>query len=148
MMTVRLGYAILGSTHFHEREDKKEMEDLGMFEPGVEGLEDLAGILESLFGDSQVFVRLWMREERGETVHEHLLSQFAGTLDLCGIVQSESEEDVALELLFREVDPTGGGEEPRLMAMPVDSQDVEVDLDPDQVAVSSGSFTLAIERLG
>lgn len=119
-----------------------------MFEPGVEGLEDLAGILESLFGDSQVLVRLWMREERGETVHEHLLAQFAGTLDLCGIVQSETEEDVAIELLFGEVDRTDGGEEPRLMAMPVDPQDVEVDLDLDQVAVSSGSFTLAIERLG
>jgi len=148
MMTARLGYAILGSTHFHEREDKKEMEDLGMFEPEVEGLEDLAALLESLFGDSQVFVRLWLREERVETVHEHLLAQFAGTLDLCGIVQSEAEEDVALELLFREVDGADGGEEPRLMTMPVDSQDVEVDLDPDQVAVSSGSFTMAIERLG
>ena len=123
------------------------MEDLGMFEPEVEGLEDLAGILETLFGDQTVYVRLWMREERGETVHEHLLAQFASTLDLCGIVQSEAEEDVALEFLFREVDASGEGEEPRMITLPVDPQDVEVDLDPDQVAVSSGSFTLTVERI-
>jgi hypothetical protein len=121
------------------------MEDLEMYEP-VSGLEDLIGILESLFAETPVWVQLEMQEERGELVHDHLLAQFASTFDLCDVVQSEAGEDVAIEFLFRESEEEAGGE-PQAVTMPIDPQDVEVDLSPEQVTLSSGLFTLTLQRL-
>ncbi|PWK06944.1 hypothetical protein [Tumebacillus permanentifrigoris] len=121
------------------------MEDLEMFEP-VSGLEDLIGILESLFAETPVWVRLEMQEERGEIVHDHLLAQFASTFDLCDIVQSEAGEDVAIEFLFRESEEEAGGE-PQAVTLPIDPQDIEVDLTPEQVTLTTGLFTLTLQRL-
>ena len=93
------------------------MEDLDMFEP-VSGLEDLIGILENLFADDRVWVRLELHEEQGDSVQEYTLAQFAATLDMCDIVQNEAGQDVALELMFREV--AGAAVEPNLVTLPID----------------------------
>ncbi|MBL0388161.1 hypothetical protein JJB07_16205 [Tumebacillus sp. ITR2] len=121
------------------------MEDLEMYEP-VSGLEDLIGILESLFSEAPVWVRLEMQEERGEIVHEHLLAQFASTFDLCDLVQSEAGEDVAMEFLFRETEEEAGGE-PQSVTFPIDPQDIEVDLSPEEVTLTSRNFSLTLQRL-
>ncbi|MGZ6530025.1 MAG: hypothetical protein ACXVC5_08685 [Tumebacillaceae bacterium] len=122
------------------------MEDLEMFElEPISGLEDLVQILETLFADQKLWLRLEMQEERGESVHDHILAQFASTLDLCDIVQSEAGEDVGIEFLFRELDEQVG--EPRMLTMPIDPQDVEVDLSEQVVTLQSGMFTLTLQRM-
>lgn len=122
------------------------MESLDMFEP-VSGLEDLVQILETLFADDRVSVRLEMQMERGETVTELVLAQFNGRLDLCDIVMSELEEEVALEFLFQEMSGPEGAEEPSVVTMPIDPQDTEVDLHEQKVTLESGLFTLTLTRL-
>jgi len=122
------------------------METLDLFEPAT-GLDDLVGILENMFVERLVFVRLEMHEERGELLVEHLLAQFASTLDLIDLVQAEDGQETGLEFLFRELDHTPEGSEPRLVTFPIDPQDVEVDLFDEQVVMSSGAFTLTVQRL-
>lgn len=122
------------------------MESLEMFEP-VSGLEDLVQILETLFADDRVSVRLEMQVERGESVTELVLAQFNGRLDLCDIVMSELEEEVALEFLFQEMSGPEEAEEPSAVTMPIDPQDTEVDLHEQKVTLESGSFTLTLTRL-
>ncbi|MGB8955080.1 MAG: hypothetical protein WCC10_06885 [Tumebacillaceae bacterium] len=119
------------------------MEDLDMFEP-VSGLEDLIGILENLFADDRVWLRLELHEEQGERVQEYTLAQFAATLDMCDIVQDEAGQDVALELMFREV--AGAAGEPNLVTLPIDPTDVEVDLFEDRVVLYSKGFVLTMQR--
>lgn len=119
-------------------------ETLEMFEP-VSGLEDLAQLLETLFADQRIWLRLEMQEERGETVHDHVLAQFASTLDLVDIVQSEAGEDVGIEFLFRELDEQVG--EPQMITLPIDPQDIEVDLSEQVVTLESGLFTLTLQRI-
>ncbi|KEO82516.1 hypothetical protein [Tumebacillus flagellatus] len=121
------------------------MDELELYEP-VSGLDDLIGILESLFAETPVWVRLEMQEERGEVVHDHLLAQFASTFDLCDLVQSEAGEDVALEFLFRETEEEAGGE-PQSVTLPINPQDIEVDLSPEEVTLTSGVFALTLQRL-
>jgi len=121
------------------------METLELFEP-VSGLEDLLQVLESLFAEANVWVRLEMQEERGELVHDHILAQFASMLDLIDVVQSEEGQDVALEFLFREVDELEQGE-PRLVTLPIDPGDIEVDLFETKVVMASGMFTLTLQRM-
>ncbi|ARU62197.1 hypothetical protein CBW65_15170 [Tumebacillus avium] len=122
------------------------MESLDMFEP-VSGLEDLVQILETLFADDRVSVRLEMQMERGEAVTELVLAQFNGRLDLCDIVMSELEEEVALEFLFQEMSGPEEAEEPSVVTMPIDPQDTEVDLHEQKVTLESGLFTLTLTRL-
>jgi hypothetical protein len=126
------------------------MDTLEMFEP-VSGLDDLVGILGTLFEGQRVWVRLEMTETRGEDVHEHLLAQFASELDLIDTVVAENGQEVALEFLFREVEETPFGEEPRMVSFPLDPNDVEVDLDEGRVVLQSGQHVLtvqAVESLG
>lgn len=120
------------------------MDELELYEP-VSGLEDLIGILESLFAETPVWVRLEMQEERGEVVHDHLLAQFASTYDLCDLVQSETGEEVALEFLFRETAEASG--EPQSVTLPIFSQDMEIDLSPEEVTLTSGVFSLTLQRV-
>jgi hypothetical protein len=122
------------------------MESLEMFEP-VSGLEDLTAILEAMFADEYVAVRLEMQLVRGEAATDLVLAQFHATLDLCDIVMSENEEEVALELLFQQMSGPEGSEEPSVVTIPVDPQDVEVDLHENMVKLESGAFTLTLHRL-
>jgi hypothetical protein len=122
------------------------MESLEMFEP-VSGLEDLTAILEAMFADEYVAVRLEMQLVRGEAATDLVLAQFHATLDLCDIVMSENEEEVALEFLFQQMSGPEGSEEPSVVTIPVDPQDVEVDLHENMVKLESGAFTLTLHRL-
>lgn len=120
------------------------MESLEMFEP-VTGLEDLVEILEAFFTEATVWVRLEMQDVRGEAVHDHILAQFAATFDLCDIVQSETGDDVAFEFLFREL--VEQVEEPRMITLPIDPQDIEVDLSEAGITLDSRNFTLSLRRI-
>lgn len=121
------------------------METLEMYEP-VSGLHDLIDIFEAFFAEYRVWVKLEMQVERGEEVYELVLAQFASDYDMCDAVESEANQEIALEFLFREVDERENGE-PQTITMPIDPQDVEVDLLDGKVVLQSGSFTLTIERL-
>ncbi|ASS75963.1 hypothetical protein CIG75_14010 [Tumebacillus algifaecis] len=122
------------------------MESLEMFEP-LSGLDDLVQILETMFADEKVSVRLEMQVERGESVTDLVLAQFNGQFDLCDIVMSELETEVALEFLFQEMSGVLEAEEPSVVTLPIDPQDVEVDLHEQKVTLESGAFTLTLTRL-
>ncbi|MFD2170926.1 hypothetical protein [Tumebacillus lipolyticus] len=120
------------------------MESLEMFEP-MSGLEELVQLVETLYADERVAVRLEMQLERDGAVTDLVLTQFDASLDLCDIVMSESDREIALEFLFQELSGLGGAEEQSVVTMPIDPQDVEVDLHESMMTVESGAFTLTLQ---
>ncbi len=120
------------------------MESLEMFEP-MSGLEELVQLVETLYADERVAVRLEMQLERDGAVTDLVLTQFDASLDLCDIVMSESDQEIALEFLFQELSGLGGAEEQSVVTMPIDPQDVEVDLHESMMTVESGAFTLTLQ---
>ena len=121
------------------------METLEMYEP-VSGLHDVIDILETFFAEYRVWVKLEMQLEKGEEVLELVLTQFASEYDMCDVVESETNQEIALEFLFREVNSEESGE-PHLVTLPIDPQDVEIDLLDGECVLQSGAFKLTLQRL-
>lgn len=102
-------------------------------------LEDLTGLINDLLEDSTVWCQLeWDMPESDETF---TLAQFSGDFDLCDVVLNELEQESALEFLFY---PSSDAEEIPSLVLPIDPDDVEVNILDDGLEMQSLDFYLVI----
>ncbi|WP_018131172.1 hypothetical protein [Effusibacillus pohliae] len=100
-------------------------------------LEELASFLEDFLLDRAVWARLEWEPPDGRS--PIVLCQFAGQIDFCDVAADETDRETALEFLFY---PQRDGEEPPTVALPVDPENVEVNLLDDGLEIRSLEFCL------
>jgi hypothetical protein len=103
-------------------------------------LDELVQLLDDLLRDRELFVRLEMYEREGM-----VLAQFAGRYDLCDVVIGENGEEIALEFLFDSITFNGVSQESQSIAIPVDPDDVEVNILEQAIEIESRGFFLTIQ---
>jgi hypothetical protein len=105
----------------------------------IDSLEELAAFLGDFLADSTVWCRLeWDQSANRQSI---VLAQFEGQFDLCDVVADESGREVALEFLFH---PVAGQEEPPVTTIPVDPDDVEVNILDQALEIESLDFYLLL----
>jgi hypothetical protein len=110
-------------------------------------LDELVQLLDDLLRDRDLFVRLEMFEQEETHERECVLAQFAGTYDLCDVVIGEHGEEIALEFLFDSMTSNDGMQESQSIAIPVDPDDVEVNILEQAIEIESRGFFLTIQML-
>jgi hypothetical protein len=108
-------------------------------------LDELVQLLDDLLRDRELFVRLEMYEREDMNEREWVLAQFAGRYDLCDVVIGENGEAIALEFLFDSITFNGVSQESQSIAIPVDPDDVEVNILEQAIEIESRGFFLTIQ---
>lgn len=104
----------------------------------ISELEDLTGFINDFLEDSIIWSRLeWDRPGGQDTF---VLTQFLGRFDLCDVVLNESDQEIALEFLFHPVD----GDEVPSISLPIDPDDVEVNILDNGLEIQSLDFYLLL----
>lgn len=104
----------------------------------ISELEDLTSFINDFLEDSIIWSRLeWDMPDSQDTF---VLTQFSGRFDLCDVVLNESDQEIALELLFHPVD----GDEVPTISMPIDPEDVEVNILDKGLEIQSLDFYLLL----
>ncbi|GAX90048.1 hypothetical protein [Effusibacillus lacus] len=105
----------------------------------INSLEDLVSFLDDFLQDSTVWCRLeWDNPIAEDTV---VLAQFQARYDMCDIVEGEAERVIALEFLFH---PSDFEEEVPSLSLPVDPDDVEVNILDDALEMQSLDYRLLL----
>jgi hypothetical protein len=118
-----------------------------MEQEAITQLDELAQFMDDLLRDRKLFVRLEMFEQ--EHAHEKtcVLAQFTGQYDLCDVVTGEYGEEIALEFLFDGQAAGDGSLEGPTIAIPVDPDDVEVNILDQEIEIESKGYFLTLRML-
>ncbi|MFC4769625.1 hypothetical protein [Effusibacillus consociatus] len=105
----------------------------------ITSLDELTSFLESFLQDATVWCRLeWQKNENEQSI---ILTQFEGQFDFCDVVADEAGREIALEFLFH---PSKEYEEPQVVSLPVDPDDVEVNILENALEIESLDFYLLL----
>jgi hypothetical protein len=105
----------------------------------IHNLQDLASFLENFLEDTTVWCRLeWNGHQSPQSI---VLSQFEGKFDFCDVSTDESDRGIALEFVFH---PTEAAEEPQIVSLPVDPDDIEVNILDEALEIESLDFYILL----
>ncbi|BCJ86173.1 hypothetical protein [Effusibacillus dendaii] len=105
----------------------------------INGLQDLALFLEEFFSDSVVRGKLeWQLQTDGDSI---ILAQVEGPFDFCDVLTGKNETEIALEFMLHPQQP---GHEVSSIAIPVDPDDVEVNILDQAIEIESMDYYLLL----
>lgn len=106
----------------------------------IGNLDELTAFLEDFLTDATVWCRLeWYQPVNQQSI---VLSQFQGKFDFCDAVTDESGREVALEFVFF---PQGETQEAGVVSLPVDPDDVDVNILDQALEIESLDFYLLLK---
>jgi hypothetical protein len=105
----------------------------------IDGLEDVSNLINDFLEDASVWCKLEWDKPLSEDAL--VLAQFSGRFDFCDVVWNEREQEIALEFLFH---PEVGGTEVPSISLPIDPDDVEVNILDNGLEIQSLDFCLFV----
>lgn len=103
----------------------------------INGLEEVANLINDFLEDAAVWCRLEWAKPLSED--RFILAQFSGRFDFSDVVWNESDQEIALEIFFY---PDADGTEVPSISLPIDPDDVEVNMLDDGLEIQSLDFCL------
>lgn len=105
----------------------------------IHNLEDLTSFLEDFLQDSTVWCQLqWIKNDSEEPIQ---LAKFLGQFDYCDLVVDEMQQEVGIEFVFF---PPDTFNEPAVATLPVDPDDVEVNILDNALEISSLEYSMIL----